>query len=113
MFHLKFGIEIVLKLILVNFFNPSCFYNISDVGDEFMLIYGLVFDIINLVFTIMLRNKWVFLAQLALIVGFYVGEGTGALLLIQILFLFFMIYRFVIAIEYNYQLIMEKTHQHI
>lgn len=81
-----------------------------------MLLYGLIFAIIGAGFSIILKSGWWFFLQLAVILGLHVSEGIHALFIVlffcQLGILVFLLYRYLIEVEYNFLLVMEKTHQH-
>lgn len=92
------------------------FITIQPVLDLFLTWYGVLFilGIVTLAFTIMLRSWLLFLGQLLILgTSIMVSNLTISFILmnLQILFTIYLLYRMKQAIDYNYALVLEKTHQ--
>ncbi|UJL46692.1 hypothetical protein KFZ58_01665 [Virgibacillus sp. NKC19-16] len=78
---------------------------------------ALILAIISLAGFIILRSAKLFFIQLLLVISIFATELAGinvlptALGIIQILLGAFFIFKFIKAIDRNYQLVLEKTHQ--
>ncbi|MGM8364090.1 hypothetical protein ACLIBG_01290 [Virgibacillus sp. W0181] len=91
----------------------------NDMFGTFLHDYNLIliFAIITFAFSLFLRSATVFLVQIAVFVGMIVIDQTTLTLLyipisiIQIFISFYLVYRIKKAIDRNYMLVMEKTHQ--
>lgn len=92
------------------------FITIQPVLGPFLTWYGVLFilGIVTLAFTIMLRCWLLFLGQLLILgTSMMVSNITISFILmnLQILFTIYLLYRMKQAIDYNYALVLEKTHQ--
>ena len=92
------------------------FITIQPVLGTFLEWYGILFilGIITLAFTILLRSWLLFLGQLIIVsTSMIVSNITISfiLMILQILFTIYLLYRMKQAIDYNYVLVLEKTHQ--
>jgi len=92
------------------------FITIQPVLGPFSAWYGMLFilGIVTLAFTIMLRSWLLFLVQLLILsASMMVSNITISFILmnLQILFTIYLLYRMKQAIDYNYVLVLEKTHQ--
>ena len=92
------------------------FITIQPVLGSFPAWYGVLFilGIVTLAFTIILRSWLLFLGQLILLsASMMVSNITISFILmtLQILFTIYLLYRMKQAIDYNYALVLEKTHQ--
>ena len=92
------------------------FITIQPVLGPFSAWYGMLFilGIVTLAFTIMLRSWLLFLVQLLILsASMMVSNITISFILmnLQILFTIYLLYRMKQAIDYNYALVLEKTHQ--
>src|SRR5699024_10858031 len=105
----------ILMNIMHSFFILTVNFDLTPFAQKYSFILFLA--IISLVLTIILRTSKIFLAQLLLLLSFFVFNGsTGGILsfliiTIQIILTIFLLYRLHKAIYRNYLLIEEKTHR--
>lgn len=91
----------------------------SDMFHIFLTDYKVILFVVLMSFALalMLKSMTAFLVQVALFVAIIIVDQTAIIALyipmvvIQIAVALFLLYRLIVAIDRNYQLILEKTHQ--